>query len=179
MRYEIEPERIIGVGAKAVFKTTDEAAAAFARRGLRANLESASLITGQQTIALELDPTAANGTIGKQGDDYVLPTGEGGGFAGLTSSATDLLNQVNRIPFGEIGQTLEGLLKSVNGVADDPQMKKALTDLSSMIGGAHDLVHQPEQRLHEDVDHRPATDPSHNVIETGSIAEPSGRSTAE
>src|SRR5262249_53548140 len=139
VRYEVEPERIIGVG-KRVFDTDAEAMDAMLKRGLRASLQSASLITGQQNIALDFDANAPPAEMSMDGPDYVLPATEGGGFAGLTASATELLNKVNTLPFDQIGKNLDGILKSVNDAAQGPQLKKALADLSAMIAAAQSMI---------------------------------------
>ena len=75
-----------------------------------------------------------------EGTDFVLPTTEGGGFAGLQASATELLNKVNTIPFKQIGDNLDGILRSANDVANGPQMKQALTDLAGDVGKLKNLV---------------------------------------
>jgi paraquat-inducible protein B len=139
VRFEVEPERVVGVG-KRVFKTDAEAVDALLKKGLRASLQSASLITGQQMVTLEFVPDAPPVDVSMDGPDYVVPSTEGGGFAGLTASATELLNKVNTMPFDQIGKNLEGILKSVNDVAQGPQMKKALTDLTAMIASAQGMV---------------------------------------
>jgi len=139
VRYEIEPERIVGVGQR-VFKTDQESVEAVLSKGLRASLASASLITGQQVVALDFVPDAPPAAVTMEGEDFVLPTTEGGGFAGLASSATDLLDKVNKMPFDQIGANLNGILKSVNEVTQGPQLKKALTDLSAMIASAQGMV---------------------------------------
>ena len=139
VRYELEPERVIGV-VKRVFNTDAESMDALLKKGLRASLQSANLITGQQNVALEFDTDAPPTEVAMDGPDYVVPATEGGGFAGLTSSATELLNKVNTMPFDKIGKDLEGILKSVNDVAQGPQMKKALTELSVMIASAQNMV---------------------------------------
>jgi paraquat-inducible protein B len=139
VRYEIEPERIVGVGRQ-VFKTDQEAVEAVLNKGLRASLQSASLITGQQNVALDFVKDAPPATVTMEEGDFVLPTTEGGGFAGLASSANDLLGKVNQIPFDQIGQSLNGILKSVNDMTQGPQLKKALTDLSAMISSAQAMV---------------------------------------
>jgi paraquat-inducible protein B len=139
VRFEVEPERIVGVGVR-VFKTDAEAVDALLKRGLRASLQSASLITGQQNVALDLVPNAPPETVTMDGKDFVLPTTEGGGFAGLASSATDLLDKVSTIPFDQIGASLNGILKSANDFAQGSQMKKTLTDLAAMIASAQGMV---------------------------------------
>jgi len=139
VRFEVEPERILGTGQR-VFNTDREAVEAVLKKGLRATLQSANLITGQQQVALEFDANAPPAEVSMDGPDYVIPSTEGAGFAGLTASATELLNKVNTMPFDKIGKDLEGILNSVNGVAQGPQMKKALTDLSAMIASTQNMV---------------------------------------
>jgi len=139
VRYEIEPERVVGVGVR-VFKTDVESVEALLKGGLRASLQSASLITGQQVVALDFVTDAPPVPVTKEGEDFVLPTTEGGGFAGLASSANDLLGKVNQIPFDQIGKSLNGILKSINDATQGPQLKKALTDLSAMIASAQAMM---------------------------------------
>jgi paraquat-inducible protein B len=139
VRYVVEPERVIGVG-KRVFDTDAEAMDAMLKKGLRASLQSASLITGQQNIALDFVAGAPPAEMSMDGPDYVLPATEGGGFAGLTASATELLNKVNSMPFDQIGKSLDGILKSVNDATQGPQIKKALADLSAMIAAAQAMI---------------------------------------
>ncbi len=140
VRYEIEPERILGIGAKAVFKTPAEAAAAVVKRGLRATLQSASLITGQQEVALVFDPKAPPATVTMQGPDFVLPSVPGAGFTSLEASATELLNQVNNIPFTQIGQQLESILGGLNDATASPEMRQTLKDLSATVASIDELL---------------------------------------
>jgi paraquat-inducible protein B len=142
VHFEVEPERILGVGARSVFKTPAEAANAVVKRGMRASLQSASLITGQQMVALDFVHDAPPAEVTMDGPDFVLPTTEGGGFAGLQASASALLDKVNTIPFKQIGDNLDGILRSTNNVASGPEIKKALTDLSSTISDVKNLVAQ-------------------------------------
>jgi paraquat-inducible protein B len=139
VRYEVEPERIVGVG-KRVFQTDAESVGVLLKRGLRASLQSANLITGQQNVALDFVTDAPPAEVSMDGPDFVVPSTEGGGFSGLTASATELLNKVNTMPFDQIGKNLDGILKSVNDAAQGPQMKKALTDLTAMIASAQGMI---------------------------------------
>jgi paraquat-inducible protein B len=139
VRYTVEPERITGVGQR-VYQTDQESVEAVLNKGLRASLQSASLITGQQVVALDFVTDAEPAPVTKEGEDFVLPTTEGGGFAGLASAANALLDKVNAIPFDQIGKSLNGILKSVNDATQGPQLKKALTDLSAMIASAQGMI---------------------------------------
>ena len=139
VRYEVEPERVVGVGQR-VYQTEAEGVGVLLKKGLRSSLQSASLITGQQNVALDFVTDAPPADVTMDGPDFVVPATEGGGFAGLTASATELLNKVNTMPFDQIGKSLDGILKSVNDMTQGPQMKKALTDLSGMIASAQGMI---------------------------------------
>jgi paraquat-inducible protein B len=139
VRYIVEPERILGVGQR-LHESDEDAVAAVLKKGLRASLQSASLITGQQVVALDFVPDAPEVPVTKEGGDFVMPTTEGGGFAGLASSANDLLNKVSTMPFDQIGANLNGILKSFNDATQGPQLKKTLTDLSGMIASAQGMI---------------------------------------
>ncbi|MGH7031969.1 MAG: intermembrane transport protein PqiB [Stellaceae bacterium] len=139
VRFEVEPERVIGVGVK-VFKNPAEAVAVLLQKGLRATVQSASLITGQQQVALDFLPDAPPAKLATEDGYFVLPTAPGGGFAGLQASANDLLDKVNAIPFDQIGKNLDGILKSVNDLANGPQMRDALVRLAATIGTVEQLT---------------------------------------
>jgi paraquat-inducible protein B len=139
VRYIVEPERVTGVGQRA-HQTDQESVEAVLNKGLRASLQSASLITGQQVVALDFVTDAEPVPVTKEGEDFVLPTTEGGGFAGLASAANALLDKVNTIPFDQIGKSLSGILKSVNDATQGPQLKKALTELTAMIASAQGMI---------------------------------------
>jgi paraquat-inducible protein B len=141
VEYQVEPERIVGVG-KQVFATMREAVEAVLNRGLRAHLETASLITGQQMIALDFEHNAAPAPLTMDGEDFVVPTTEGGGFTGLQASATALLDKVNDIPFKAIGDNLNGILHAGNTMANGQQMQQALTDLSATLVSVKGLMTQ-------------------------------------
>lgn len=144
VRYEVQPERIVGVGQR-IYANDEETVKALLKRGLRASIQSTSLITGQQSVALDFVEDAPDVEMTQEGADFVLPTTEGGGFAGLASSAADVLEKVNAIPFASIGRSLDGILLSVNNATKGPELKNALNDLSKTMASAQALVGQLEK----------------------------------
>jgi paraquat-inducible protein B len=140
VRYEVEPERIVGVGVD-VYKTAQEGVEAMLKQGLRATLQSASLITGQQQVALDFLPKEPPVEVTMQDGYFVLPTAAGGGFAGLQASAGELLNKVDQMPFDQIGKSLEQLLNSTNNLVSGPQLREALTKLSATLATAETFTH--------------------------------------
>jgi paraquat-inducible protein B len=109
-------------------------------QGWRATLQSASLITGQQVVALDVVPDVPRVAVTMVGKNFVIPTSEGGGIAGLETSATDVLSKVNTIPFDQIGKNLNGILLAANNAAGDDKMKRSLADLADIIISAKGLV---------------------------------------
>jgi paraquat-inducible protein B len=140
VRYEVEPERFLGVGAAPLFGTADRSAAVLLQRGLRASLQTSNFLTGQQSVVLAFDRDAPPAEMTKLGEDYVLPTVQGGGLESLQSSATALLNSVSQIPFKQIGDDLKGILGSTDELMRGPQMKQALTDLSGTLASAESVM---------------------------------------
>jgi paraquat-inducible protein B len=140
VRYEVEPERVLGIGAKRVFPNVAEGVGALLKHGLRASLQSSNLITGQQLIAMDLVENAPPVAVAMEGDDFVIPTTDGGGLSGLQTAANDLLAKIGSIPFKQIGDNLNNLLKATNDVADSSQMRKALADLSATVGNASAFI---------------------------------------
>ena len=140
VRYEVEPERIVGVGVD-VYRTAQEGVEALLKQGLRATLQSASLITGQQQVALDFLPKEPPVEVTMQDGYFVLPTAAGGGFAGLQASAGELLNKVDQMPFDQIGKSLEQLLNSTNNLVSGPQLREALTKLSATLATAETFTH--------------------------------------
>ena len=135
VRYEIEPERIVGVGQR-VFKTDAESVAAVLKAGLRATLQSTNLITGQQQVALDFLRDASPVEVKEQDGYFVLPSAEGGGFAGLQSSVNTLLDKVNTINFDQIGKDLQNLLQSTSALLSGPQMRETLNKLAATLASA-------------------------------------------
>jgi paraquat-inducible protein B len=85
-------------------------------------------------------PDAPPATVTKEGDYFVMPTTGGGGLADLQTAATTLLDQVNTIPFSQIGKSLDGILKSVNSATAGPELKQAITELSATLASIQDVA---------------------------------------
>jgi paraquat-inducible protein B len=132
VHFDVQPERVVGVG-KRIFKTQAEAVDALVKQGLRATLQSASLITGQQMVALDFVSDAPPATVTMEGTSFVLPTTESGGFAGLQASVTALLAKVGTIPFDQIGKNLDGILQAANTMANGDQLRQTLVDIAATV----------------------------------------------
>jgi len=139
VHFEVEPERIVGIGRHAV---TDVGAAVdmLVGRGMRATLQSANLLTGQMLVALEFVPDAPPATVTKQDGAFVIPTSDSGSISGLEASAAELLRKVNSIPFDSLGRNLDQTTAGLNDLVNGAQMKQVMTSLNTTLSSARDMV---------------------------------------
>ncbi len=93
-------------------------------KGLRAQLRTASLITGQLYIAIDFFPAAPRATIDWREKTPQLPTVPGN-LQGLQDSITSLVARLNRIPFEGISTDLRKTLSDA-----DTLLNKLNTDVA-------------------------------------------------
>jgi paraquat-inducible protein B len=125
--YRIDAERIAGIAAiKGMPPGT--IAEEMVRRGFRAVLQAPSLISPGKIVALEFVPDAPPDELKREGDVFIVPSSEGGGFDSITRSANELLSKINRIDFDAIGVSIAGLAKGLDTTINGPEIKSILAD---------------------------------------------------
>jgi paraquat-inducible protein B len=130
--YRIDAERITGIAAiQGIAPGT--IAGEMVRHGFRAVLQSPSLISGQKIVALELVPDAPAAELTHDGDIFIMPSSEGGGFDSITRSASELLTKINRIDFTAIGNSVAGLTKGLDDTVNAPEIKSILADTADTM----------------------------------------------
>ncbi|MBV8093235.1 MAG: MCE family protein, partial [Acetobacteraceae bacterium] len=138
VRFEVQPERVSNIhlaeGRGPVANTR-----MLVQRGLRAQLDTANLLTGQKLVSLDVMPNAQPAELGMDGATLVMPTVPGT-FAGLTDTVHDLLAKVNGMPFEKIGQNLDDLLHGTNDLVNSPQLKESLQSMQLMMANLQLLV---------------------------------------
>ena len=147
VRLEVQPERIMSEDA---VKTEDtlESTRRLVQRGMRAQLQTASYLTGQRVVALDFVANARPADVVMDGDDIVLPS-QGGGLDNILVAAGDIAGKLDRLPLDQIGQNLNGVLRSTTGAMNSVQdlVKRAdagltptLRRLPEITAGLQDAV---------------------------------------
>ncbi|SAL12863.1 mammalian cell entry protein [Caballeronia choica] len=120
-------------------------------RGLRAQLRTASLLTGQLYIAVDFFPTAPKAKMDWDKNPPEMPTVPGG-LQSLQDSITALVAKLNKIPFEGIGndlrqtlQTAQTLLRTLDtGVA--PEARATLVAAHKALDAANQTL-QPDSEI--------------------------------
>jgi paraquat-inducible protein B len=139
VHYTIEADRINNVAA-AGDQPIGRGAIEMVRRGFRATLDTSSLLTGTKVVAIKQIPDAPPATIGRDGEEFVIPSSESGGLDSITASAAALLTKINRIDFEAIGAGLAGTAKGLDGIVNGPQLKHTLESLEATMVDARDFA---------------------------------------
>lgn len=118
-------------------------------RGMRAELQTANLLTGQRYIAFEFNPEAPKVRVDWSRNPLQLPV-EPGKIADLEAKLGSILAKVDRMPIGTIGERTATALKSLNRTLGDadtvlkdvdtnavPNVKNALNDLDRVLDNAN------------------------------------------
>ncbi|SAK65199.1 paraquat-inducible protein [Caballeronia arationis] len=102
-----------GKRAGRVVQNRREVAQWLVDRGLRAQLRTGSLLTGQLYVALDFFPTAPKASMNWDVDPPELPTVPGQ-LQSLQQSVSSLVAKLNKIPFEGIGNDLRATLQQAN-----------------------------------------------------------------
>jgi paraquat-inducible protein B len=138
VRFVIEPDRIAQLELPSG-NDLDKMMQDLVKRGLRVQLESASLITGAKNLSFGLEPDAPPAQLSKTGDTYVMPVVENGS-GDITATASALMARLNAIPFEQIGQNLNQTLAGVNGLANDPKLRQSIASLQTTLASTQALM---------------------------------------
>ncbi len=142
---EVQPERLSAVGGD----TADDALSVSKRlvaHGMRAELETTSYVTGALAVSFNFLPNSPPAQLTLEGTDMVLPT-LGGGVGSLITSATQVLQSVNAIPFAQIGANANTLLATLSTTLGGPELKQAVTAATSTLIDLQGLIKRTDAGL--------------------------------
>jgi paraquat-inducible protein B len=139
VHYRVEAGRVSNIAA-AEKTDPEKLAEAMIKAGLRATLQSTSIITGQKEIALERVPDAPPADLQKEGIFFVIPSSQVGGFDAITRSAAELLTKLNRIEYDKIGRSIENAAAGLDTTINGPQLKRTLAALEAAMVDVQDIA---------------------------------------
>ncbi|MGE5476034.1 MAG: intermembrane transport protein PqiB [Bacteroidales bacterium] len=143
---DVYPDRMGGAGPKPQSEAEQrQRLAEMVRRGLRGQLRTGSLVTGQLYIALDFFPTAAPVRFNPNADPPEMPTVPGD-FEELYQQVQAILRKLDKVPFDTIGQdvhkvltTLDATMKRMDAMATRtdtevlPELRDSLKEMRASM----------------------------------------------
>lgn len=155
VRFEIQPERILPFTANdPALRDTAATTQKLLDHGMRVQLASANLLTGQLVLALVFDPAAPHATVQRVGDALLLPSIPGG-FDNLLTGAGAILAKINALPLQQIAETLNATLQSANTVIGGPELKQSLTALTQAMANTNAMIAEMRRGIAPTADRLP------------------------
>ena len=129
---ELEPQRVFQTKILPQNMTIEQGIQKLVNSGLRAELDTANYVTGQQIISLATVRGAASVQITQEGDAFVLPS-QGSAFGAIASSLSVIADSLAKVKFAKLGDNLNNLLVTTNTTIADAHLQQALTSLSQTL----------------------------------------------
>lgn len=118
---ELEPERIVDRNPDA-HVPPEETLRMLVQRGLRARLQTGSLLTGQLYVELNMFPDTEIHLVADDGSPYPeLPT--------IPNTVDSLIAQLDSVHVDRIAASLQGTLAGTDALANSPGLKQAIDDI--------------------------------------------------
>ncbi|WP_295384233.1 MlaD family protein [uncultured Thiodictyon sp.] len=142
---EVEPGRIGVRGAPAQggrIKVIERLVA----NGLRGQLKSSNLLTGELYVDLDFYPKAAPEPLGRHGDYLVLPTVPTS-MEALTTRANSILDKLDGLPIEQIGRDVAAAAASAKTIVGSPELKGAIAETAAALAA----LRQTAERLNGEI----------------------------
>jgi paraquat-inducible protein B len=136
---ETEPGRIKATGKMPEGAEKQKVMDYLVTKGLRAQLKTGSLITGQLLVALDLHPEAPPAKINWEGNYPELPTVPTA-MEEITASLTQLLKKLEKLPIEQIGRDLRDTVSGAKRLVNSPDLQKSVTALNKTLNQAQKFV---------------------------------------
>jgi len=136
---EIEPDRIKAIGDFPESAERPRIMDHLVGKGLRAQLKTGSLITGQLLVALDMHPEAPPANINWEGLYPEFPTVPTS-MEEITTSLAQLLNKFEKLPIEQIGNDLRDTVSGAKRLMNSPDLQKSITALNETLNQAQKFV---------------------------------------
>ncbi|MDJ0949724.1 MAG: MlaD family protein [Alphaproteobacteria bacterium] len=155
---EIEPDRVVVIGEQVPLPQVAETSAmsddiraravmrGLVARGLRGQLESGSLITGQLFVSLDFHPdTEAQfvDTEGRYGEIPTIPST----IEALTASVTGVLDKIARLQLEELVADMRETVQTAQGLVASPELKQSVANLNESLVSLRSTLDNVDQQV--------------------------------
>jgi paraquat-inducible protein B len=116
------------------------------KRGMRAQLKSGNLLTGQLLVDLDFHEQAPPATIDWEGDVPVIPTIPAP-LEEMTTSLVQLMNKLERLPIEQIGNHLRDTTQGASRLVNSSELREAISALNNTAQQAEQMTTKLNAKL--------------------------------
>lgn len=142
---QIEPERVDALRTEETGVEADAAAydliETLIQKGLRAQLQTGSYLTGQRFVELDIHPNAPLKRSISPGKFPEMPTMPGN-IGEITESISLLLKTLQSMPLGKMAEELHSVLKGANQTVNAPELLEAMRAIQGAATELNTLLTQ-------------------------------------
>jgi paraquat-inducible protein B len=120
-------------------KETIETYKRLIERGLKAQLEMQSIVTGQLQIALDFYPDKPTKFVKEDPDYFEIPT--------VQSPLQELTKKIEKIPIDEIFQKILSAVEGIEKVVNNPDIKEAIRSVNLALADVRKLVQNVDGQI--------------------------------
>jgi paraquat-inducible protein B len=142
---EIEPERV-NMKGDADTVNYDRAIEQMVAAGLRGQLQTGSLITGQLYVELGFHPSAPPASITEEQGYKVVPTVPAS-LEAITTKVDNLLDTFGRLPLEKIASNALGTVEGVNRLVNSAELASAITALGQTLSRSDAALAKIDKQL--------------------------------
>jgi len=128
---EVEPERIGLIGDQGALER-ENIMARLVESGLRGQLKSGSLLTGQLYIDLDFHNSVPEARLASHGGYAVVPTVPAP-LDALTNKVNDFLDTLLALPLEKIGKDLSDTIEGAKNVVNSEELARSLVELERLL----------------------------------------------
>jgi paraquat-inducible protein B len=142
---EIEPQRI-GMEHEAEGVEPYTVIAALVERGLRAQLKSGNLLTGELLVDLDFHPDSPPAKLDRSGTYPEIPAVPAQ-LEALTASVTTVLNKLAALPLPELVEDLRRTVQGIDSLVTSPDTRGTIAALNQSAVRLDALIGTLDQRV--------------------------------
>ena len=136
---ETEPDRIKSTGELPEGAKNQKIMDYLVAKGMRAQLKTGSLITGQLLVAIDMHPEAPPAKINWDGRYPELPTVPTA-MAEITTSLTQMLRKFEKLPIEQIGGDLRDTIAGAKRLINSAELESSIRALNETLDQAQKFV---------------------------------------
>ena len=143
---ELQPERIASTKLVEAQKDKYAVMKQLVKRGLRAQLETGSFLTGQLFVQLDFHPNLPQQTLimtGKYPEIPAVPAT----MDQLRRTVTDLMAEIRRMPLDKIAEELLETIEGANRLVNAPELDEAVRNLNATLHNMEKMTHGVDQKV--------------------------------